>query len=97
MGLTSQLTPNAQIPSAFLVAKREPALLQPAGERINLIADMLSRVNSGIELLGGQLDLAFAVATTPLPPGARSEAYATDKLALVMRRDLRPLALTSTG
>jgi DNA-binding transcriptional LysR family regulator len=34
----------------------------------------------------GQVDLAFAVANTPLPPGARSEIYATDRLALVMRR-----------
>lgn len=39
----------------------------------------------------GALDMAFAVATTPLPPGARSEAYATDRLALVMRRD-HPMA-----
>jgi DNA-binding transcriptional LysR family regulator len=34
----------------------------------------------------GKLDLAFAVSTTPLPPGARSETYATDRLALVLRR-----------
>jgi len=33
----------------------------------------------------GEIDLAFATASTPLPPGARSEAYAKDKLALVMR------------
>lgn len=34
----------------------------------------------------GALDLAFAVATTPLPPGAISEPIAEDRLALVMRR-----------
>lgn len=34
----------------------------------------------------GALDLAFAVSTTPLPPGARSESYARDRLALVLRR-----------
>ncbi len=34
----------------------------------------------------GELDLAFAVATTALPPGAMSEPAATDRLALVMRR-----------
>lgn len=33
----------------------------------------------------GEIDLAFATASTPLPPGAGSEAYAKDKLALVMR------------
>lgn len=33
----------------------------------------------------GEVDLAFATASTPLPPGARSEPYAKDKLALVMR------------
>jgi DNA-binding transcriptional LysR family regulator len=39
----------------------------------------------------GQLDLAFATSTTPLPPGAKSETYAEDRLALVMRRD-HPMA-----
>jgi DNA-binding transcriptional LysR family regulator len=39
----------------------------------------------------GQLDLAFAVSTTPLPPGARSETYAADRLVLVLRRD-HPMA-----
>jgi DNA-binding transcriptional LysR family regulator len=34
----------------------------------------------------GRLDLAFALATTPLPPGAMSEPIARDSLALVMRR-----------
>jgi DNA-binding transcriptional LysR family regulator len=34
----------------------------------------------------GALDLAFAVSTTPLPPGARSESCARDRLALVLRR-----------
>lgn len=39
----------------------------------------------------GEIDLAFATASTPLPPGARSETYAKDKLALVMRAG-HPLA-----
>lgn len=34
----------------------------------------------------GDLDLAFATSTTPLPPGAGSETYAHDRLALVLRR-----------
>jgi len=33
----------------------------------------------------GEIDLAFATGSTPLPPGARSEPYAKDRLALVMR------------
>ena len=39
----------------------------------------------------GQLDLTFAQSTTPLPPGARSESYARDRLALVLRKD-HPMA-----
>jgi DNA-binding transcriptional LysR family regulator len=42
--------------------------------------DLVERVETG------RLDLAFATATTPLPPGARSESYARDRLALVLRR-----------
>lgn len=34
----------------------------------------------------GQIDLAFAVSSTPLPPGARSEVFAHDELALVLRK-----------
>ncbi len=34
----------------------------------------------------GALDLAFALTTTPLPPGAMTEPVAQDRLALVMRR-----------
>jgi DNA-binding transcriptional LysR family regulator len=34
----------------------------------------------------GDIDLAFATAATPLPPGAHSETLAEDRLALVARR-----------
>jgi DNA-binding transcriptional LysR family regulator len=34
----------------------------------------------------GRLDLAFALASTPLPPGALAEPLGQDRLALVMRR-----------
>lgn len=34
----------------------------------------------------GQVDLIFATSTTALPPGARSETYAHDRLALVLRK-----------
>jgi DNA-binding transcriptional LysR family regulator len=47
--------------------------------------DLIERMETG------RLDLAFAVATTPLPPGARSETYAHDELALVLRKD-HPMA-----
>jgi DNA-binding transcriptional LysR family regulator len=38
----------------------------------------------------GDIDLAFALANTPLPPGAHSEPLARDPLALVARRDAFP-------
>jgi len=34
----------------------------------------------------GQIDLVFATSTTPLPPGSRSQTYAGDRLALVLRK-----------
>ncbi len=37
-------------------------------------------------LEGGALDLAFALSSTPLPPGVYSEVVGEDRLALVMRR-----------
>lgn len=42
--------------------------------------DLVSRVETGA------LDLVFATSNAPLPPGARSELYARDRLALVMRK-----------
>ena len=39
-----------------------------------------------IRLETGALDLAFALSSTPLPPGVTSEIVAADRLALVMRR-----------
>ena len=47
--------------------------------------DIVERVETG------QLDLVFATSTTPLPPGSRSETYAKDRLALVLRKG-HPLA-----
>ncbi|MDR3493923.1 MAG: LysR family transcriptional regulator [Ancalomicrobiaceae bacterium] len=43
--------------------------------------DLLQRMDKGV------VDLAFALATTPLPPGTVSESIAEDRLALVMRRN----------
>jgi DNA-binding transcriptional LysR family regulator len=52
-------------------------------------------------LESGALDLAFALAETPLPPGAYSEPVAEDRLALVMRRGHpaaeRPWTLATYG
>jgi DNA-binding transcriptional LysR family regulator len=42
--------------------------------------DLVTRMETGT------LDLAFAVSTTPLPPGAKSETYASDRLVLVLRK-----------
>jgi len=42
--------------------------------------DLVARMQSG------DLDLAFALMTTPLPPGALSEGIASDRLSLVMRK-----------
>jgi DNA-binding transcriptional LysR family regulator len=41
-------------------------------------------------IVAGEVDLAFALASTPLPPGAHSEPLADDRLALVVRRGGRP-------
>jgi DNA-binding transcriptional LysR family regulator len=41
-------------------------------------------------IITGDLDLAFALANTPLPPGVHSEPLAQDRLALVARRGRRP-------
>ena len=43
--------------------------------------DLPSRLESGA------LDFAFALSTTPLPPGVTSEPVGRDRLAVVMRRD----------
>jgi DNA-binding transcriptional LysR family regulator len=45
-----------------------------------LRADVTQRIQAG------DLDLAFALATTPLPPGAYSERLGEDRLVLMMRR-----------
>lgn len=44
-------------------------------------ADLQSRIESGA------IDMAFATATTPLPPGSMSATLTDDRLTLVMRRD----------
>lgn len=43
-------------------------------------SDLMQRMENG------SLDFAFALSTTPLPPGVESESLGQDRLALVMRR-----------
>lgn len=50
---------------------------------VAVTADMRVRIETG------DVDLAFALESTPLPPGAHSEPLALDRLALVTRRALR--------
>ena len=65
-----------------------PALMERLGREApgidirfeNYGPDLIERVETG------RIDLAFATASSPLPPGARSESYAHDKLALVLRK-----------
>ncbi len=71
---------TVMIAPALLASVREAApdvdlRFEPYG------SDMRARLEQG------ELDLIFALTTTPLPPGAFSEAVARDRLALVMRRD----------
>jgi DNA-binding transcriptional LysR family regulator len=47
-------------------------------------ADVRERIQTG------DIDLAFALASTPLPPGAHSEPLAEDRLSLVARRGAFP-------
>jgi DNA-binding transcriptional LysR family regulator len=51
---------------------------------VPLAADLRERIEAG------DVDVVFATATSPLPPGAHSEPLAEDGLALVARRGRRP-------
>ena len=70
---------------AILLAPRLVARLQREAPRVDLRIEAIDR-----DILGrmerGEVDLCFATAATPLPPGAFSEPLARDRLALVMRR-----------
>lgn len=70
---------------AILVAPRLMARLARDAPEISL--EMVSYREDLIQRMEeGTIDLAFALASTPLPAGARSLPIATDRLALVMRR-----------
>jgi DNA-binding transcriptional LysR family regulator len=85
----------AKVERTIRIAAIDTHAIQLAPALMNRLAREAPGIDLRLELYGptlqqrmesGQLDLAFAVATFPLPPGARSEIYATDRLALVMRR-----------
>lgn len=52
---------------------------------IDIVMEPYSR-DVSLRMENGALDFVFALATTPLPPGAESVVLAEDRLALVMRR-----------
>ncbi len=73
---------DAQI---ILLAPRLIARLQAEAPGVDLRFDPIGR-DIIARMEQGQVDLCFATAATPLPPGVFSELIASDRLALVMRR-----------
>ncbi len=70
---------------SILIAPRLVARLEREAPGVDLVVSTVGRdIMSRMEL--GEVDLCFATAATPLPPGAVSIALARDRLALVMRR-----------
>ncbi len=68
-----------------LVAPRLAARLEREAPGVDLVISSIGRdIARRIEL--GEVDLCFATASTPLPPGMVSVRLARDRLALVMRR-----------
>jgi DNA-binding transcriptional LysR family regulator len=73
---------DAQI---ILVAPRLIARLRREAPGVDLCFEPIGR-DIVTRMEQGEVDLCFATAATPLPPGAFSETIARDRLALVMRR-----------
>jgi DNA-binding transcriptional LysR family regulator len=69
----------------ILLAPRLVARLALEAPGVDLRFEPISR-DIMARMERGEVDLCFATAATPLPPGAVSELLARDKLALVMRR-----------
>ncbi|MGO9419871.1 LysR family transcriptional regulator [Roseiarcus sp.] len=69
----------------ILIAPALVARLQREAPDVDLAFSPIGRdIMARMEL--GEIDLCFATAATPLPPGAVSDTIAHDRLALVMRR-----------
>ncbi len=69
----------------ILLTPRLIARLQAEAPGVDLRFEPIGRDIMG-RMEQGHVDLCFATAATPLPPGAVSEPLASDRLALVMRR-----------
>ena len=69
----------------ILLAPRLIARLQAEAPGVDLRFEPIGR-DIMARMEQGHVDLCFATAATPLPPGAVSEPLASDRLALVMRR-----------
>ncbi len=69
----------------ILIAPSLLAKIQGLAPSASLVFEPL-RADVAQRIQAGDLDLAFALATTPLPPGAYSEALGEDRLVLTMRR-----------
>lgn len=98
-GIGALLTPEAFDPAT---ARRTLRLAGSDSHSVGLVPAVMARLAiaaPGIDLRiepygpdlharieSGAIDMAFAVAGTPLPPGAISAPLADDRLALVMRR-----------
>jgi DNA-binding transcriptional LysR family regulator len=70
----------------ILIAPQLLAKIRELAPRASLVFEPL-RADIPQRVQAGDLDLAFALATTPLPPGAYSEPLCEDRLALIMRRN----------
>jgi DNA-binding transcriptional LysR family regulator len=69
----------------ILIAPPLLAKMQALAPQASLVFEPL-RADVTQRIQTGDLDLAFALATTPLPPGAYSERLGDDRLVLTMRR-----------
>jgi DNA-binding transcriptional LysR family regulator len=69
----------------ILIAPRLAARLEREAPGVDLAFSTIGRDIMG-RMEQGEVDLCFATAATPLPPGVVSDLIARDRLALVMRR-----------
>ncbi|RBP11931.1 LysR family transcriptional regulator [Roseiarcus fermentans] len=69
----------------ILIVPRVASRLEREAPGVDLVVSTIGR-DIMARMEQGEVDLCFATAATPLPPGAASETLADDRLALVMRR-----------
>ncbi len=83
--LRRQIRLAAADAQTILLAPRLIARMQAEAPGVDLRFEPIGR-DIIARMEQGHVDLCFATAATPLPPGAVSEPIASDRLALVMRR-----------